>query len=164
MKSQKLFFRASLILSLLFVSCSNDDDGIYFGDSNEILVTYSDLEYEILDLVNDHRTGLGLDQLNVLNAISSEAEPHVDYMLEKGVPSHDNFGVRHSNLTSQINAKKVAENVAYGYTSAESVVRAWLKSPHHREIIETPEFTDFGIAIKANEVGRNYFTHIFVTR
>ena len=85
-------------------------------------------------------------------------------MLEVGEVSHDNFGIRSKNLIENANASVVAENVAYGFNSAEGVVNAWLKSEKHKATIENPSFTDFGISTEANELGRNYFTNIFIKR
>lgn len=164
MSLAKIKFSAFLFLSFLIVSCTQDDNGIYLNNTDDTIISYSYLEYEIFELVNEHRAEIGLNQLNILNIISKEALPHTDYMLQKGLPSHDNFGIRHLNLINNANAISVAENVAYGYQTAEAVVNAWLNSESHRSIIENDGFTDFGISTKANQDGRNYFTHIFIKR
>ena len=55
MKTQLLKPLLILILSLFVISCSNDDDGIYFekiAEDENISVSYSTLELEILDLIN----------------------------------------------------------------------------------------------------------------
>jgi uncharacterized protein YkwD len=39
-----------------------------------------------------------------------------------------------------------------------------LNSEKHKATIENPTFTDFGISTEANELGRNYFTNIFIKR
>ena len=154
-----------IILVILVTSCTQEDDGIYLNDTDQTInITYTEMEYQILELVNKHRESIGVAKLNILNAISSEAIPHTNYMLTKGEASHDNFESRYLNLRMNANAIKVSENVAYGYSTAEAVVDAWLRSSHHKEIIENAEFTDFGISTKANTEGRNYFTHIFIKR
>jgi len=155
-------------LSVLLFSCAKEDDGIYFNESNEELsstpIEYSAIETEILDLVNNYRNGINLQSLNSLNVISSVADSHTEYMIEKGKISHDNFDQRAQTLMNKANAKTVAENVAYGYTSAESVVNGWLNSESHRSIIENPNFTHFGISTESNNEGRNYFTNIFIKK
>lgn len=153
-----------IILIILVTSCSQDDDGIYLNEINEPLISYTEIEYSILELVNDHRENIGIGRLNVMNTVSYEAIPHTNYMLSKGEASHDNFESRFLNLRNNANAIEVSENVAYGYSTAQSVVNAWLRSPHHKEVIENAEFTDFGISTKANGDGKNYFTHIFIKR
>jgi len=163
----KLTFRIPsflIILIVLVTSCSQDDDGIYLNEINEPIISYTNMESEILDLVNEYRESIGVNKLNVMNTVSYEAKPHTDYMLFKGEASHDNFELRLSNLRTSVNAIRVSENVAYGYTTAQAVVNAWLRSPLHKEVIEDSEFTDFGISTKANTDGKNYFTHIFIKR
>ena len=85
-------------------------------------------------------------------------------MVKHGEPSHDYFFNRSENLKKGVNATSVSENVGYGYSSAQSIINAWLKSDGHRKNIENPGFTDFGISTKKDEDGRNYFTNIFVKR
>jgi len=77
--------------------------------------------------------------------------------------NHDNFNVRYSNLVNGVGAKSVAENVAYGYDSADAVVKAWIASEGHKENIEG-NFTHFGIAVDQDKNGKNYFTNIFMRR
>ena len=49
-------------------------------------------------------------------------------MVDNNEVSHANFYKRSDYLKANAGATKVSENVAYGYSSAESVVNAWLKS------------------------------------
>ena len=164
MKSKFKISSLLIILIILVTSCAQDDDGIYLREKNEAPISYTEMEFEILELVNDHRESIGIRKLNTLNTISLEAIPHTNYMLSQGEASHDNFEDRFLNLRMNADAVKVSENVAYGYSTAQAVVNAWLRSPRHKEIIENIEFTDFGISTKANVDGKNYFTHIFIKR
>jgi hypothetical protein len=122
----------------LLTSCSPEEDGIYFDQVLETKLSYSPIEIEILDLVNIYRVEKGLISLNKLNIISSVAESHSNYMVNVGKVNHDFFPERHEKLVNNASAKSVGENVAFGYSSAESVVSAWLASDSHREIIENP--------------------------
>lgn len=155
-----------LFCSILF-SCSKEDDGIYFNETSEVVtakVSYSEIETEILDLVNDHRKSMGLSTLIPLNIISSVAEGHTNYMIEIGEANHDNFAQRSQNLIDNANAKSVAENVAYGFNTAQGVVNGWLNSEDHRKIIENQSYTHFGISTDSNTNEKKYFTHIFIKR
>lgn len=159
-----------LILTLVFfsfLSCANDEDGIYQTNSNEnhlVHVDYSTIENEILVLVNDHRKSLGLNSLIRLDLASYKADDHTNYMIEVGAISHDNFNERFDFLVKHANAKSVAENVAFGYPCSNSVVKAWMNSDSHRKNIENPNFTHFGISTKCNNSERNYFTQIFIKK
>jgi uncharacterized protein YkwD len=84
-------------------------------------------------------------------------------MIEVDNVSHDNFFQRKQSLQTNASAAVVSENVAYGFSNAESVVGAWLNSPSHRENIEG-NFTDFDISAEQNSEGKWYFTNIFIKR
>ncbi len=164
-----LTLKLSLLVFLSFVlfSCSKEDDGIYLNETTEIInknVTYSKIENDILDLVNTHRNSIGIPTLTKMNIVSGVADGHTEYMIETGQISHDNFDERAQELMDNAGAKSVGENVAYGYTTAESVVKSWLKSPEHKAIIENPHFTHFGISTEANSDGRNFFTQMFIKK
>lgn len=154
------------LFSTFLFSCSNDNSNeeMDLAARNEINVSYSSIENEIATLINAHRAQNGMQPLNIYNIVSSEADTHTNYMVETGQVNHANFGRRHQNLVNFAGAKSVAENVAYGYSSAEAVVNAWLNSEGHRENIENADFTDFGISTESNNEGRYYFTNIFIKR
>ena len=168
MKPLSIKFFSVILLSAVLFSCSKEDDGIYFNETIEVVnindVSYSEIETEILNLVNEHRKSIGLSNLTLLNIISGVADGHTSYMIEEGVVSHDNFNIRTESLINNANAKSVAENVAYGYNSAQSVLNGWLNSDAHKKIIESEAYTHFGISTESNNEGRNYFTQIFIKK
>lgn len=163
-----LFITLVLFLSLL-CSCSPEDEDTNLFEASKIEettipVVYSNMETEILSLINEYREDNNLSTLEVLNIISTEADTHTNYMIINGEVSHANFNIRAQNLINNAGAKFVSENVAYGYSSAQAVVNGWLKSPEHKKNIENPDTTHFGISTESDENGRNYFTHIFIQK
>ena len=164
MKTFHLKLVQIIFAGLLFGSCMPEEDGIYFEKIAESKFEYSTIELEILDLVNNYRATKNLPQLTKHNFISSVAATHTNYMLQTGVVSHDNFPERNENLVTNENAKKVGENVAYGFSSARGVVNAWIKSDGHRAIIENESYTHFGISTEKNEDGKYFFTHMFIEK
>lgn len=156
-----------LLTSTLLFSCAKEEDGVYFNENSEVLntkVVYSAIESEIISLVNAHRTSIGLNALNTLNIVSGLADGHTEYMIEAGQISHDNFAQRAQTLMNEAGAKTVGENVAYGFNTAEGVVKGWLNSEGHRKIIENADYTHFGISMEKNSDNRNYFTNIFIKK
>lgn len=153
-----------LVLSISLFSCSVEDElsnqEIY--NTENIIVEYNPIDYEILELINVYRTTLNLEPLGILNEASKEAITHNQYMIDAGAVSHDFFYTRSQNLVEAVEAKKVLENVGYGFSNAESVVNAWINSDSHRENIEDSNVTDFGISTSKDENGKYYFTNIFV--
>ena len=164
MKTLQLNLALFSFVCILLTSCASEDDGIYFDKFNETEVKYSEIELEILDLVNDYRVSKNLVPLEKMSVISTVAESHTTYMAEIGKVSHDNFSERHQKLVENANAKTVGENVGYGFNSAEGVVKAWINSDAHRAIIEKEDYSHFGISTRQNSEGRNYFTQIFIER
>ena len=168
MKSFALNIFLLVFSGIILLSCAGEDDGIYFNESTDSTVSdkvsYSEMELQILTLVNNHRKSLNLSKLQTLNIISNVADSHTNYMINVGEISHDNFPERVQNLINNAAAKKVGENVAYGYGTAQGVLNGWLNSEAHRKIIENPNYTHFGISTDSNSEGRNFFTQIFIIK
>ena len=152
------------LLAMLTFSCASDD----FHESLDQTVLEKappakEIELEILELINSYRISENLSPLNNLSIIKSVAFTHTDYMVSVNQVSHDNFYKRKTSLVENVSATKVTENVAYAYSSAQSVVNAWLDSPGHRANIEG-DFTDFEISAEMNSEGKWFFTNIFIKR
>lgn len=82
-------------------------------------------------------------------------------MIANKVVNHNDFVARSENIIAVLGAKKVGENIAYNYQTAEGVLNAWLDSPSHKQNIEG-DYTHFGIAVKIDaETGKKYYTNIF---
>ena len=161
----KLLPLLAIVALLGFTSCSTDSAAEDQINSIEVPVApqAKQIEIEIMELINAHRINEGLNPLQDHNTVKAVAFTHTDYMVEVDNVSHDNFFQREQSLVVNANANTVSENVAYGFSSAESVVYAWLNSPSHRENIEG-DFTDFDISAEQNNEGRWYFTNIFIKR
>lgn len=156
---------AMALIALLSFSCSTDsveEDTIEAITSTYVPQTKV-IEVEILELINDHRISQGLNVLSDMSTIKAQAFGHTDYMVAQQEVSHDNFYKRKETLESRVGAVKVAENVAYAYSSAESVVNAWLNSDGHRNVIEG-DYTDFDVSAEKDANGKYYFTNIFVKK
>ena len=153
------------LLAMLTFSCSTDDfqEGQIDQTALEKAPPAKVIEVEILELINTYRIGMDLVPLNNLSIIKSVAFTHTDYMVSLDQVNHDNFFQRKISLVQNASATKVSENVAYAYSSAQSVVKAWLNSPSHKATIEG-DFTDFDISAEMNSQGKWYFTNIFIKR
>ncbi|TCK69095.1 cysteine-rich secretory family protein [Winogradskyella wandonensis] len=121
------------------------------------------LEIEVLELINNYRISNGFSALSNNGTVKAVAYTHSDYMRISNEVSHHNFYVRKQSLQENENAQVVSENVAFGYTNAQSVVNAWINSPGHRSNIEG-DFTHFDISAEQDENGDWYYTNIFIKR
>lgn len=43
-------------------------------------------------------------------------------------------------------ARRYAENLASGFSNIDSVIKAWMESPTHRDILLNEEFTKYGLS------------------
>lgn len=164
----KLFSKMPLMVLLgvfTLFSCSTDsfDDNVDALEISLVDTQTKAIELEILDLINEHRLSLGLNSLEDMSIVKSVAYSHTDYMVDNDIVSHDNFYTRSDYLKSNIGAKKVSENVAYGYGTAEGVVNAWIKSESHKANLEG-DYTNFDISAEKNADGRWYYTNIFIKK
>lgn len=156
-----------MLLSLTWIlnSCSSDDSATPVANANSQKVVdylYSASEIETMGLINTYRVSIGLNSLEKINYLSLKSEEHDNYMIANNVVNHNNFVARSENIMSVLGAKTVSENIAYNYSTPQSVLNAWLASLGHKENIEG-NFTHFGISIRENPVtGKKYYTNIFV--
>ena len=159
----KLSLATAIALSLFSCSPESLDDKADALIVNEAIPSDKTIEIEILEIINNHRLSEGLKPLQSMKIIKSTAFTHTDYMVDTQTVSHANFFTRSNYLKSNAGAKNVSENVAYGYSSAESVVNAWMRSDAHKKNIEG-DFTDFGVSAEKDIDGRWYFTNIFIKK
>lgn len=124
---------------------------------------YSADETQTMQLINDYRVSKGLNKLEVIDYISFKAEEHDEYMISTGAMNHNFFQDRAESLIQALGATNVSENLAYNYSTPQSVLNAWLNSEGHRENIEG-NFTHFGISIRVNAEGKKYYTNMFIKK
>jgi uncharacterized protein YkwD len=120
----------------------------------------TEVENELLDVVNNHRVSLGYNVLEFSSVAYEYANEHNNYMISKGSINHDNFSARASNIVTAVEAEYVAENVAKDYKTAIEAFKGWLNSTNHKKTMEG-EFTHSAVSVKKNTSGDYYFTQLF---
>ena len=157
----------NIVIALIFVFCiSSCQEQNAYVDYEEyeltlILPETKAIEIEILELINEHRVSLNLNQLQTMPILKSVANRHTRNMIRDGKYSHNNFYLRSEYIKFKTNASTVSENVAYGYHDALSIVNAWISSGGHRRNIESNS-THFDISMESDINGRLYATNIFI--
>mgnify|MGYP000294829658 CR=1 FL=1 len=125
-------------------------------------MTYSTIEQEILQLLNQHRTKTNLLPLHFDQTVQLAALEHSTQMAQQKIPfGHAGFEERANQLLQQLKANGIAENVALGQSSATEVVQGWLASPGHAKNI-VGDYNLTGISVVQNDKQENVFTQIFV--
>ncbi len=154
------------ICILCFMSCSENDINeleTFQITETDTSIVETEIEVSVLEKVNNYRISVGLNALEKANAIKESAYNHSQYMLQEMMASHDFFFNRRSRLQME-GAITVSENVAFGFTSASSVVNAWINSESHRVNMEG-DYSHFNVSVlRDKETGKHYFTLIFVKK
>lgn len=116
---------------------------------------------EVINILNEYRTSLGLKELKTSNALTRAAKTRgyeQGYLYSHTRPDgSDCFTV--SPLVS-------AENIAKGYNTAESVMTGWKNSPGHNKNMTNSSYTRVGvscfIAVDETENGQLTYTYYWV--
>jgi len=135
------------------------------GGEEDAEITLLDLENRIYNLVNQHRTQIGLEELKWRKIIAVQCRTHSQDMAEGRTDyGHGGFPERVGNIRKEITFASASELVAYntGYADpAEAVVIGWLGSTWHREQIEG-DYDLIGVGVFKNAQGIYYFTQILI--
>jgi uncharacterized protein YkwD len=117
----------------------------------------------VLKLVNSERSKVGCSPLTLNAKLTKAAQDH-----SKDMASHRNMSHTGSDGSSPgdritragYNWSTYGENVAYGYSTPESVMAGWMGSPGHKRNILNCAFKEIGIGLA--QPG-NYWTQDFGT-
>jgi uncharacterized protein YkwD len=115
----------------------------------------------VIVLINARRVDAGLAPLVFNRPIHRAAQVHSRDQAAMGVMTHT--GSDGSNAGQRIRREGYrwsawGENVAMGYPSPRSVVRAWMRSAGHRANILNPAFRHVGVGLRRAADGTLYWT------
>ena len=118
---------------------------------------------EVVRLVNIERAANGAAPLNGSNSSLTQAANLRSKELVANFSHTRPNGAPAKSVTSEFNISWGAfgENIAYGQTSAQSVVQGWMNSPGHRRNILSPDFTSIGVGVYESN-GILYWTQLFI--
>ena len=145
---------AFFLLLILSISC--EDNPVSKNENSPS----NNIEQEVHNLINQHRTSIGLAELEWNEVIAEQCRNHSIEMANARTINHDGFTERVNTIGETIPWSWAGENVAYNY-SAQGAVTAWLNSPGHKSNIESnSNLTGVGVAFDEDSV--MYFTQIFI--
>ena len=124
-----------------------------------------DLPY-LVELHNKERAKEKLGPLKVNAKLMAAAEVHAKWMAENEKMSHE--GADGSDPAKRVKDQgylfeRIGENVAEGQKNGTMAMKAWMESPHHKENILKPEFTEIGVACEISASGEPYWAADFGT-
>lgn len=118
---------------------------------------------EILRLTNLERASAGLPLLSPQALLNQVALKHAQSMAATGHFSHviKGLGPADRVAESPYRWNTVGENIAYGYTENEAVMKGWMDSSGHRANILSISFTELGIGFAKDSKGLTYWVQVF---
>ena len=129
----------------------------------------ADFASQVVDLVNEHRSSLGLAALNVSPTLTASSVWKVRHMAYYGYLAHDDpappvarsWSDRLDACGYPVYVYGGGENIAAGYPTPASVMQAWLDSPGHRANIEYPYWLAIGVGAAFSSGGTMYWAQAF---
>ena len=128
------------------------------------------LASQVLSLVNQHRAAMGEGQLVTSPTLSASAVWKARHMAAFNYFSHDDPGPPVAPTPARTAADRVAtcgyraswgENIAEGFTTAQSVLNAWLNSAGHKANIENASYAATGVGVATAANGAVYWVQDF---
>ncbi|MFA5129651.1 MAG: CAP domain-containing protein [Patescibacteria group bacterium] len=106
---------------------------------------------KIMALTNNVRKGKGLPVLREASVLDTTAYQKAADMAENGYFSHtgpNGHTLSYFLKNAGYKYSTAGENLAMGFSDAESVMSAWMKSPTHYANLIDPDFQEFGVGIE----------------
>lgn len=121
---------------------------------------------EIVRLTNEEREANGLAALTVSASLVRAAQIQAGQMADAHTMAHDLPDAEYPTLVSRAHAvgyvySWIAENIAYGYPSAERTMEGWNSSAPHRANILDSRVAEVGVAIAVATDGVPYYATVF---
>lgn len=111
----------------------------------------------LLELHNKERSLKGLEPLALDLDLCDYAGKHAEKMAKNGRLAHSSM----SRLAEAAGNGNVGENIAWGQSSEDEAMSAWMGSPGHRQNILSKRFKRAGFGVKEDAKGRKYWCAVF---
>lgn len=120
---------------------------------------------QVVALVNEERTKAGLLPLEKSDEVSSAAAVRAQELPSSFSHTRPD-GSAYRTVLEQIGIRyrSCGENVAYGYSTPEAVMSAWMGSEGHRDNILNEGYTNIGVGYFVDSSGLGYWTQIFTIK
>ena len=117
---------------------------------------------EVVRLVNAERAKVGLSALTMNSAANAAAQVRAREIVSNFSHTRPSGASCFTALQEAgVNYRGAGENIAYGQSSAQAVVDAWMNSEGHRANILNAQFTSIGVGHHVQN-GVHYWTQFFV--
>lgn len=117
---------------------------------NTKVATQQSTPENLLVYTNEQRAKYGLQPLVLNTLLNDSAQTKAEHMKLNNYWAHiapDGTTPWFFFTNAGYSYSKAGENLACGFSDAESVITGWMNSPTHRANILTPEYTEVGFGI-----------------
>ena len=132
--------------------CITEDDAVRLAD-------------QVLQLVNLERAAIAMPPVTISSQLSLIAETYACRMIEEGFFDHWDPLTDHGPADRAVAGKyrfyAVGENLAVGQQSPAEVMKEWMESPAHHDMILNPKWTEIGIAVRTGGEHSIYWVQMF---
>ena len=137
---------------------------LIFGLEAQGKTSYSKLEREIINQLNQERVDHGLSTLTYNPQLKQAADLKLADMIKYNYFSHTSPKGKKAWYwfdKVQYNYKFAGENLATNFTTAVGVHKAWMNSPKHRDNILFPDYNEVAVAITKDKKDRLVAVELF---
>lgn len=134
-----------------------DDEAIALSDASATNTALRAEALKAYNLVNEQREAAGLDSLAWdanLESTSAVRSQECSVSFSHTRPNGKAWYTVNSNIQG-------GENLAFGFSDADSATVAWMNSPTHRENILYPDFEKIAISVYTTDDGTYYWAQEF---
>ncbi|MGI5245786.1 CAP domain-containing protein [Dactylosporangium sp. CA-139066] len=125
---------------------------------------YTEIENEVVTLTNNFRQANGCGALRIDSRLVAAARAHSTDMVTKNYFDHtgsDGSSFVQREAAAGYTTGASAENIAWGYRSAQDVVTGWINSPGHRANMLNCSSVAVGVGLAYKADGTPYWTQDF---
>lgn len=171
-KSFKIFFLITILaVTIALPATASWESGISItantakvSEIQQNHETSEGFKSEVLRLINIERVNNGLNALQempTLNKLADVRAQESNVLFSHKRPN----GTMCSTIFSDydLSYSTIGENLAYGYSTPSTLVKAWMNSKSHRENILSNHYTYTGIGYYKNQNGTLYCSQLFYT-
>ncbi len=168
---RQLVFSQAVCLLVLATGCfspTQPTEAQLAGTPEARCITPDEAEHmaeQVLQLVNLERIERALPPVAVNEALKQIAEEYACQMAAEGFFGHEDPVTGHGPAERAIVGRylfwSVGENLAAGAETPAEVMKLWMDSPSHRDIILDPGWKELGIAVRSGGVYSTYWVQEF---
>lgn len=156
---RKITFILLLAVALMSYSCNDGEMDVEITDSMEHNTDWSSGEILLLDLINTKKNKLLMPN----DFLKMASEIRNDFFIDIGRITHNNIADIITLLKGE-GFDSIGEVLAFGYTTPQSALNAWVNSETHRDTLLDDKYEYIGISIDENKEGYLYYTVILANK